>query len=639
MTFSSLALKNIRRNFKNYLLYIFSVTIAITFYYIFSSIKYNSKIMFATDTYMKFSVIMTMSSIVLVLFSAVFIWYCNAFFTKKRKKEVAMYTLLGVPKRRVARMLFIENILVVLMSLSIGILVGILFSRLFMMLVLKLMEIPVEVGFSVPIQAILDTTTVFGILFVIASVHSASLIYRFQVIDLFSASKSVEREPKTSPLLSFISILCLAVSYYLSQNMVNQYLMIIALVILILVIIGTFGLFSSFVVAMTKWLKRFETFYYKGDHLVAVSNIVYRIKTHARTLALIAILSATTLTAFGVCYSFYFDYEASTHSRYPHSYIYELDTLEHKDEIHNRFMAAINNSSHALVYNSIITTAHMPVTMTPMKSDSDLEGQNFTANFISEDTANEYLRHHNRPEIDVPSGEYYVMDPFAKKGWVNFSDYDVSYELNGIWQSMRITEVIGAYLTSQNEFSTFIVDNDDFGTFKSADTRYFEAYEIQDAKGASALNKTLWQIADSYEELGMQSFYMSFMNLAEIKGLMLFAGIFMGIVFLILTGAILYFKMINEAEDDRQKYAIMRKIGYSNPLIKRSIYKQMSLMFILPILLGILHAIFALKAFEAMLMSNLLIPIAISVGMYILVYFIFYILTVQYYYKTATSGK
>ena len=236
MTFSSLALKNMRRNFKNYFLYVFSVTVAITFYYIFCAIKYNSKVMFASDTYLKFQIIMNMSSIVLIIFSAVFIWYCNAFFTKKRKKEVAMYTLLGVPKKRVSRMLFMENIVVLFISLTTGILVGILFSKLFMMLVLKLMEIKVNVGFSVPIKAVYDTTIVFTVLFLIASIHSAVLIYRFQIIELFSASRKVENEPRTRFLLSIASLICLGSGYYLSQNLVNQYIFFYALAPLLLVI-------------------------------------------------------------------------------------------------------------------------------------------------------------------------------------------------------------------------------------------------------------------------------------------------------------------------------------------------------------------------------------------------------------------
>ncbi|GAU78137.1 FtsX-like permease family protein [Fusibacter sp. 3D3] len=644
MTFSSLALKNIHRNFKNYLLYIFSVTIAITFYYIFCSIKYNSQIMFAADTSQKFQVIMNMSSVVLVLFTAVFIWYCNAFFTKKRKKEVALYTLLGVPKQRVARMLFIENMLVMVLSLTLGILIGILFSKFFMMLVLKLMEIPVEVGFSVPLRAVLDTGIIFVILFVVASIHSASLIYRFQIIELFSASKKVEKEPKTSFILSLASIACLGLGYYLSQHMLNQYLALIALAVLLLVILGTFGLFSSVIVTFTKSLKRFEGFYYKGDHLIAISNIVYRIRTHARTLALIAILSATTLTAFGVCYSFFFDYDQSTHNRYPHAYIYQYDDLSQENKIASAFMDTIGKSDHPLVYEYNIEASIIPLEVVSEDTNTNKENafyipQNRDAYFVSESTANLYLKSHHLSEISVPSGEFIAMDPYAAKGWYDYSSIKQIYTANQSSHELKISSVLPYYLTTQRESPVYILEDDAYNQLNAPLKTYFHAYSIQDDKKAGQLDEALSSIVNSYEGVELYSFYKNYINLGDMKGLMLFSGIFMGIVFLILTGSILYFKMINEAEEDQDKYTIMRKIGYSHPMIKQAIYKQMAVMFSLPIILGILHALFALRAFETLMMSSLVVPILISVGMYIFIYLCFYFLTVQYYYRTAISGK
>lgn len=644
MTFSSLALKNIHRNFKNYLLYIFSVTIAITFYYIFCAIKYNSQIMFASDTSQKFQVIMNMSSVVLVLFTAVFIWYCNAFFTKKRKKEVALYTLLGVPKKRVARMLFIENMLVMVLSLTLGILVGILFSKFFMMLVLKLMEIPVEVGFSVPFQAVLDTGVIFVVLFVIASIHSASLIYRFQIIELFSASKKVEKEPKTSFLLSLASIACLGLGYYLSQHMLNQYLAFIALAVLLLVILGTFGLFSSVIVTFTKSLKKFEGFYYKGDHLIAISNIVYRIKTHARTLALIAILSATTLTAFGVCYSFFFDYDQSTHNRYPHSYIYQYEDLNQENELSTAFLNTINKSGHPLIYDYQIEASLIPIKVVSDDTNTNNESSFYipeqrNAYFISESTANLYLKSQHLNEISVPKDEFIAMDPYAAKGWYDYDSIKQIYTSNQTTHDLKIANVLPYYLTSQMESPVYILSDEGYNQLNAPLKAHFHAYSVQNAKSAGQLDDDLRAIANQYENIDLYSFYRTYISLGDMKGLMLFAGIFMGIVFLILTGSILYFKMINEAEEDQAKYTIMRKIGYSHPMIKQAIYKQMAVMFSLPIILGILHALFALRAFESLMASSLITPILISVGMYIFIYLCFYLLTVQYYYRAAISGK
>ncbi|PGC44839.1 ABC transporter permease, partial [Bacillus toyonensis] len=175
MTLFSLAKKNIKGNLNNYLLYFFSMVVSVLICYTFNSLLYTQEIKNAVNN-MEHT--MSQTSFVLIGFVAVFIGYSNAFFTKKRKKEVGLYSLLGVRKKIIARMLFFENVIIGAITLICGLVLGIILSRLFIMLLLKLVGAPVDVSFSIPMEAIMNTTITFTVITIFTSLQSYLLIYR-----------------------------------------------------------------------------------------------------------------------------------------------------------------------------------------------------------------------------------------------------------------------------------------------------------------------------------------------------------------------------------------------------------------------------------------------------------------------------
>ena len=167
----NIAIKNIKRNFYNYFLYFVSMIFSIMIYFIFTSIQYNTQVQEVVGSSITFSTVFKAASIVIAIFVAIFIWYSNSFFIKKRKKEVALYSLLGIRKKQIARMLFYENIVMGTAALAAGILMGSLFSKLFIMLLIRLMGFSANIIFMIPLKAVLNTSVVFIILFLITSIH------------------------------------------------------------------------------------------------------------------------------------------------------------------------------------------------------------------------------------------------------------------------------------------------------------------------------------------------------------------------------------------------------------------------------------------------------------------------------------
>ncbi|WP_318240999.1 ABC transporter permease [Ureibacillus galli] len=311
MTLFSIARKNIRKNFTNYFLYIGSMIFSIIIYFTFVSLKYDEAILETTESSTKISSVFNGASIVLIIFVAVFIWYSNSFFIKKRKKEVGLYSLLGVRKKQIGRMLFYENFFMGVIALLIGIILGSILSKFFVIILMKIMGYDAIGNIAISPQAIVNTIIVFTVLTAITSIHGYRLIYRFKLIELFKAEQEGEKEPKTSIITAFISVLLIGIGYWLAlQNLFVSEVwrklgfLITPLVILVTVILGTYLLFSTFTVYLFKLLRKNKHHFWNGINIISTSQLLYRLKGNARTLTIIAVLSATTLTAVGTAYKF-----------------------------------------------------------------------------------------------------------------------------------------------------------------------------------------------------------------------------------------------------------------------------------------------------------------------------------------------
>jgi len=238
---------------------IFSIAVFFTFV----SVRYNAQVIHLAGS--TTFIMLKIGAYAIAIFSAVFIGYSHSFFTKKRKKEIGLYALLGLERRQIARMLYFENLLMGLGALVIGIIIGNVFSKLLIMLFFKLMGHFIRVNFAVSVQAILYTIAVFLVIFLLVSLHAYSLIYRFKLVDLFRSEESGEIEPKASALLACISIALIIAGYILAfKYKVVPNFLLYAAGVLSMVIAGTYGLFHSFMVFVIRMSKKNLSRYYHG---------------------------------------------------------------------------------------------------------------------------------------------------------------------------------------------------------------------------------------------------------------------------------------------------------------------------------------------------------------------------------------
>ncbi|MBU5592207.1 ABC transporter permease [Clostridium sp. MSJ-4] len=647
MSLFNIAMKNIKRNFYDYFLYFVSMAFSIMIYFTFTSIQYNKQIEGAMASKM-ISGPFKASSIVIAVFAAIFIWYSNSFFTRKRKQEIALYSMMGVKKNQIGRMLFYETLCMGIIALIVGILSGGLVSKLFMDILVKLMALDtIKVSFAIIPKAIIQTIIVFFILFLIASLHAYSIIYRFKLVDLFRAEQSGEKTPKASFIVAIISIVMIFLGYRFAQvDYMFKFFPISIFLVLGLTIGGSYLFFSSFVVFMVKASKRNKGRFYKGINMIGTSQLLFRIKGNARTLATIAVLSATTLTAVGTTYSFYYNNEITSKNSAPFSYSFITEDKNLTKAIED----TINKSEkNKLLASEFIELIKVNGEIPNLSKDKIVNTSSESIYVLSEEkynALNKALERDKKISLGEDEGIYVstqFMDKFLE------SPVDKTFKLISEKgnKDIKIKElskesVINSELILFGEI--LVVNNKVYDElYKTNAKSPINLYRVDNEKDAKELSEKLSKLApnrtDEEKALtgnpskGYSEFYDGYRAGLEASGLMIFIGAFLGLVFLICTGSIIFFKQLSEATSDKSNYAILSKIGVNSKEMKTSIAKQLLTIFLLPLLLGLSHASFALKLLSEILNSNILIPVIISFGVYTAIYGIYYIVTVHSYYK------
>ena len=647
MTLFDISIKNIKRNFYNYFLYFVSMVFSIMIYFTFTSIQYNTQVQNVVGSSIQFGTVFKSAAIVIAVFVAIFIWYSNSFFIRKRKKEVALYSLLGIRKKQIGRMLFYENIVMGIVALGAGILIGSLLSKLFIMLLISLMGFSANISFMIPLKAILNTVVVFTIIFLITSINGYRLIYRFKLIELFKAENQGEREPKTSVILSMLSVLLIGVGYFIYMRPAPAYTVFAIPITLILTVIGTFMLFSSLILLIIKLSRKNERSYYNGINMIGTSQLLYRIKGSARTLATIAVLSAATLTAMEVSSSFYYSLAVDLQKNYGFTYAYASNDKSLDKEVETIIAKYPKNKIiDSLDMNFVKVNGSWPILS---KESSEKEISDASFYIISESQYNEIARVRElKDKIELKNNNEAAV--FGRI--INFSsefDYTgktITIKENNEDLPINVVEFKDYDLTNSSMMRYSVVVKDHvYNKYRTKDNIYrIKGYITDNKKDSEKLEKELTSLLNERipkdgDSIKFTSYYSPYKSGIAFSGLIIFLGAFLGLLFLVATGSIIFFKQLSEANDDKSRYKILKNIGVTNKEIKASISKQIFIVFSLPLVIGIMHSLVASTLLERLIKINLTLPIIITVSAYTVIYMIYYFLTVNSYYNIINSDS
>ncbi len=618
-----------RKNISRYSLYFFSMIFSIIVYYVFATLQYDQSISKFIGEELRLQGIFNASNYVLLTFIVVFIWYTNSFFIRQRKRELGLYHLVGIEKRTIGKMIFYENMLLGIFSLVVGILLGTVFSRLFVLFLLKLMGLSLSITLTFSFQAVLKTAVVFLIVTIFISFQGYFIMYRYTLLDLFQAESKSERvnkmNSKRSIVVGGLGILLVGYGYYLSSgNIVTPKFFLIVAVVLFSVIFGTFLLFKATIEWLMGLYREHANRYYSFANMLSVSTMMYRIKANAQVLTLITILSATTLVAVGVTYSSYYNTKADARSMQPYDYTLHskkaaqefTDVLDELDIQSNRYVYHIVKHSADLSDFRFITSCYY----------KDRE----QISFLDE----EEVRKNGVSVPELSANETVIFDSMAKgKVFKPSTGKTAAVELSKSEQlALKVVKSEPLLiLDSDSAGYQFVVNHDTFNKLlKAGQKQAVYVFNTDDGNKQNELTKNYHQIAKEAGE-SRTSYYDVFQAGLMSKGLFIFIGGFLGLVFLMATGSIIYFKQISEAEQERKRFEVLRKLGFSVSQVMSAVRKQQLFTFGLPLVIGILHSLFALNVITNLTGESLIVPVLIADAVYGIIYFFFYWLTMNYY--------
>lgn len=677
MNFFNLAFNNIKKKFSSYLIYLVSAVFAVTIFSIFCSMYFNPQFSQYRFGVGKMAALFKISAVAVILFASVFIFYANKFFVKTRKKEIAIYSLLGMKKSQIGRMLLYENILIGMIAIFGGVFLGTLLSRFFSMLMFSVMKQIPRVDTSIQWEAILITMIAFLIVFIINSLNAYAIIYRYQLIELLSASKEGELMPKYSVLGGIMSVIIMVTGYLyglsIDFNEGGIKKLPEAFFVIILVVAGTVLFFNNFIPMVVVKLKRNKNIYYKSTNFISLSQIVYRIKANSRMLSMIAILSALTVTMISATFVLYKTFEGMASDYIPYSYF----SHNIEDEQYDKVVDTINEIGDVKLISTNRFTLINCIGQNPLYARDDSfdknPGETVTEDYQPGDPFDAYImsssdykamidklnikkgKFDNQKtdfNINLEENECYFLDGNMNTTYcINLSG-EVNLDVADKKESFKIAGVsmhkfLGAYKRIRK--TTLVLNDKVYDKYlKSVDKKQIVSYmglmfdqPMRSKKTIEALDKIIPADEDVVELLSINhlNYYDLNSSLYAQYGAYLFIGTFLGILFLLASGSIMYYKQIIEAQEEVGRYDILKKAGMKKLEIKRSLSKQLAVVFGMPLLVGLMHSIFAMITYNNIMMfvaedvSWAYVQEAIICAIYIIIYYFYYRLSVNSYMK------
>lgn len=317
MIYPKMALSNIKKNGKLYIPYIITSVLTVMMFFMVNSLVNSDSVAKMEDGENIIS-LLNIALAVSYIFSAIFLFYTNSFLMKRRKKEIGLYNILGMEKRHISIVMFCENVFVAIISLATGIILGIVFGKLMFLVLMKLIKSDSIPAFAVPINSIIQTVLFFLGVFIATFLYNIIKVYRTKTIELLHGGEIGEKEPKTKLIMAILGLALVGGGYYFALTIESVMKAInFFFVAVLFVVIGTYLLFTAGSIAFIKLLKKNKKFYYKTGHFTSVSGMLYRMKQNAVGLANICVLSTVVLIAVATTVSLYAGMQDSLDSSYP----------------------------------------------------------------------------------------------------------------------------------------------------------------------------------------------------------------------------------------------------------------------------------------------------------------------------------
>lgn len=672
--YPKLAWSGIRKNSRLYTPYILTCTGMVMMFYIISFIAGSETVreMRGGST---IAVTMGFGQGVIGVFALIFLFYTNSFLIRRRKKEFGLYNVLGMGKGNIARILACETVITACISIAVGLVCGIALSKLAELCLINIMLGDISFSFSVSMNSVVVSIVLFAVIFFLIFLNDLRQISFSNPAELLRGESTGEKPPKANWFVGILGAVVLAAAYYIAISIKEPLsAMMWFFVAVIMVIAATYMLFIAGSVVMCRILQRKKSYYYKANHFVSVSSMVFRMKRNGAGLASICILATMVLVMISSTTCLYFGVEDSLTQRYPNDLGVRIGL---------RDIDGLSDGTVELVRDGMLETArefdpeigniveYRECALSGVIADGEL---NYDATEFSMFSSDDILTAYFVPLADyneaagknetLGSGEVlvypmrtdYPYDTFAVKGEQTFCVKKLLGEFPG---SSRASMDITA--------SIFIVTDDIKNILGNALYTYYGTEDRSvvsinwnlgfdsalDDDGQIGLYEAMWEKMSllTYGDIDVWSYSLESRaqesgDFYGTYGGLFFLGIMLSIVFLFAAVLIIYYKQVSEGYEDRARFDIMQKVGMTKRDIRKSINSQLLTVFFLPLIAAGAHLAFAFPMLYKILMlfnlrdlNVLVLTTVLSFLVFAVFYMIVYRITSGAYYAIVSGAK
>lgn len=654
--YPKLALSNLKKNAKTYIPYLLTCIITTAMFYIIRSLASNNGLdrMIGGQ---EMKIVLGFGVAVIGLFSAIFLFYTNSFLVKRRKKEFGLFNILGMEKKHIGKLIIHESLITLFVSLVLGLIIGISLDKILFLLISKMLEADISLGFSISLPSIKTTCILFIVIQIFICLNAIRQIHVSNPIELLNSSSSGEKEPKSKWFLALIGLILLAIGYYISITTLNPLGAFgLFFVAVICVIVGTYYLFTAGSIIILKLLKKKKNFYYKTNHFISISGMIYRMKQNAVGLANICILSTMVLVTLSSTISLWVSLDDLVTTRYPREIVIEQPSLDfvsnekmHSDvyNIVEQYNTDIKNEmEYTYLAFSVLYQDNQYITD---RSQWTVDKLNNAFNlFII--TLDDYNKNCNANE-QLESDEVLIYTDRNKFETTQVNLFDQTYHVKKKLDSF----VENGFMMADIAASHYIVVKDDtvlndiaakqsiaYGEMDSEITHYlgFDTDLVQEQNIELYKDLKSMLTTEDYFGFTIESRSDSRLGFGALYSGLMFLGIFLSVLFILATILIIYYKQITEGYEDKERYEIMQKVGMDRQTVKKSINSQVLTVFFLPLIVAGIHTAFALpivsRLLKLLMLTNTKLLILCTVGclaVFGLTYVFVYMLTSKLYYS------
>ncbi|MCZ6941387.1 ABC transporter permease [Bacillus mycoides] len=641
MTFWQFAFKNVTRNSRAYFAYFVSSAFSIAVFFSFAVYLFHPKLQNFTMI-SEVSGLMIFSEVVIVFFSFFFLLYSIGTFLKVRKKQFGVLIVLGISRKQLHRLVFMENMLIGILSIFFGIQFGFVFSQFFLLVTAKITHVP-GIYLYGPTNAFILTIIVFLSLFIIVSAFTPMLIRTKKTVHLLKANGGKQKERKPSILISLFGALCLLGGYALASKPVYFvslspqigmiYMFSSIFVIPALVSTGTYFFFSQISFLLIHILKKRRKFYMKRINMLWISDLASRIRSNINMLFIVAMLSTIAFTMITFLYGFgkFMKLDVARNSPFAFSY-FSYDENPFTSQHLNWLEKQLEDGQFS--YDKIKVDLYA----TPVEAENNRDIY-YDTYAIKQSDYNKLATSLQLKQLFINDNETYVLSGAAYVPL--FSSFDPNYNRTHITLAntnykLQIKGIkIDNTLPSTFAYETLVVSDSVVNNLPTK-TKHVTAYNYNVENWGNT-----YDIADEFikradkdrasikHEGSLVRIFESGNSLYKIKSgsaAYFLIGTFLGIIFFIGAGSVLYFRMYTDLTNEQEKYVTITKIGLTESEMKRSATIQLGILFFVPYIMASIHTMFATKMLQDIINLSLFAEITVVLVIFGTVEIIFFLL-------------